>query len=213
MLSLLFSLSYCAKYAILFAGSKGWTNYRHQADVFYMYKILKDHGFDDDHISLWVYNDIVNNDLNPYKGKVFHTLDNTNIYPGDEKIDFKGEYLTGTNFIRYLKLLNTTQKDDIFIYYNDHGLANYLSCPVGNPMSSYQVQIFNTIELFRVSNFVVHSSQHQKKNLPAFPFFFYWTIAMSLAKIIYVDFGFWQNFWLLKVIDTVNIICEYHCLR
>ena len=31
-------------WALLIAASKGWENYRFQADVFAMYKILKDHG-------------------------------------------------------------------------------------------------------------------------------------------------------------------------
>ena len=138
-LSIFFSLCFSEKYAILFAGSKGWDNYRHQADVFYMYKILKDRGFEDDHISLWAYNDIVNNVENPYMGQVYHTLDNQDIYPGDQAIDFIGENLTASRFIRYLKMLNTTTDDDLFIFYNDHGSPNYLSCPVGVPISAYQL--------------------------------------------------------------------------
>lgn len=133
------TLGYCAKYAILFAGSKDWSNYRHQADVYYMYGILKSHGFDDDHISMWTYNDIADNELNPYPGKVFHTLNNTNIYPGKEKIDFLGENCSSTKFIRYLKELNTTKDDDLFIFYNDHGSANILSTPVGRPITTYQL--------------------------------------------------------------------------
>lgn len=112
-----------------------------------MYKILKDHGFDDNHISMWAYNDIVNNPLNPYKGQIFHTLNNTNIYPGEDKIDFKGEDLTGPKFVRYLKELNTTENDDLYIYYNDHGAPNVLSTPAGTPMSTYQIG--NTILLLK----------------------------------------------------------------
>ena len=160
-LSFLFSFSLCDKYAILFAGSNGWGNYRHQADVFYMYKILKNHGFDDDHISLWAYNDIVNNAQNPYKGQVFHTLDNENVYPGENVIDFKGDYLKAVNFIHYLKTLDTTEEDDIFIYYNDHGSPNYLSCPVGVPMSSYQIastfEVMQRLKKYRRIFFVVES--------------------------------------------------------
>ena len=38
------------QWAVLVAGSKGWDNYRHQADVCHAYQVLHEHGVDDDHI-------------------------------------------------------------------------------------------------------------------------------------------------------------------
>ncbi len=34
------------KWAVLVAGSNGWGNYRHQADVCHSYQVLINHGFD-----------------------------------------------------------------------------------------------------------------------------------------------------------------------
>lgn len=136
-----------AKYAILIAGSRSWENHRHQADIFYMYKLLKERGFDDNHISMWAYNDIVNNSLNPYKGQIFHYLTNENIYPGDDKIDYKGKEVTGNNFLKFLKEINTTENDDIFFYYNDHGSPNMLVMPDDRGITTYSIT--NTIQVMK----------------------------------------------------------------
>ncbi|MBR4845236.1 MAG: hypothetical protein IKU98_02320, partial [Bacteroidaceae bacterium] len=47
-------------YAVLIAGSEGWKNYRHQADVLGFYQYLKSRGYDDDHIILIMADDIAN---------------------------------------------------------------------------------------------------------------------------------------------------------
>lgn len=120
-------------------GCKVWKDYRFQADVFYMYHIMKTHGFDDDHISLWAFNDMVNNSLNPYKGQMFHLLDNKNIYPGDDKLDFQGPAVNRLDFLQYLRNLNTTKDDNIFFYFNDHGSPNILYLPYGQFLTSYEV--------------------------------------------------------------------------
>ncbi|EAY22529.1 Clan CD, family C13, asparaginyl endopeptidase-like cysteine peptidase [Trichomonas vaginalis G3] len=132
-------LGLCARYAIIIAGSNGWKEYRHQADAFYMYKILKNNGFDDDHITMWAYNDMVNNPLNPYPGKIFHLLDNKNIYPGEDKIDFKGENVTKHNILNYLRNMNTTKEDNIFFYFNDHGTPNIICLPHDKIITSYEL--------------------------------------------------------------------------
>ena len=40
------------------AGSNGWFNYRHQADVCHAYQIVHAHGVPDDHIIVMMYDDI-----------------------------------------------------------------------------------------------------------------------------------------------------------
>ena len=59
-------------YAVLVAGSNGFWNYRHQADVFHAYSTLKSKGFNTDNIITFAYDDIVNSNSNPFKGKVFN---------------------------------------------------------------------------------------------------------------------------------------------
>merc|ERR1711915_997233 len=60
------------QWAVLVAGSKGWDNYRHQADVCHAYQVLHEHGLDDDHIIVMMYDDIAYNSQNPTKGKIIN---------------------------------------------------------------------------------------------------------------------------------------------
>ena len=62
----------CDKWAALVAGSHTYSNYRHQADVFHAYHILKNNGFPENRIITFAYDDIAHNIKNPFKGKVFN---------------------------------------------------------------------------------------------------------------------------------------------
>lgn len=65
-------------WAVLVAGSNTYGNYRHQADVFHAYQLLKKNGFAQDRIITFAYDDIANNIKNPFKGKVFNKPSGTN---------------------------------------------------------------------------------------------------------------------------------------
>ena len=54
--------------AVLVAGSAGYYNYRHQADIAHAYHILVNNGMDPENIITMMYDDIANNLLNPYPG-------------------------------------------------------------------------------------------------------------------------------------------------
>ncbi|KAJ1354497.1 hypothetical protein KIN20_011468 [Parelaphostrongylus tenuis] len=47
-------------YALLVAGSNGFGNYRHQADVAHAYQILKKNGVPEDNVIVMMYDDIAN---------------------------------------------------------------------------------------------------------------------------------------------------------
>lgn len=49
-----------ANWAVLVAGSNGWYNYRHQADVCHAYQILHKNGIPDSNIIVMMYDDIAN---------------------------------------------------------------------------------------------------------------------------------------------------------
>jgi legumain len=59
----LFEISYtsAANWAVLVAGSNGWYNYRHQADVCHAYQILHKNGIPDSNIIVMMYDDIAQN--------------------------------------------------------------------------------------------------------------------------------------------------------
>merc|ERR1712223_2300307 len=119
-------------WVLLVAGSNGWFNYRHQADVCHAYQIVHAHGVPDDHIIVMMYDDIAYNKENPTPGKIINHPNGTDVYHGVPK-DYvcgsvrpdiflqvlKGEKIDGA--FGTGKTLNSGPKDNIFVYFADHG--------------------------------------------------------------------------------------------
>lgn len=57
----LFRCASAANWAVLVAGSSGYDNYRHQADVCHAYQILHKNGIPDENIVVMMYDDIAHN--------------------------------------------------------------------------------------------------------------------------------------------------------
>ncbi|MDY2778472.1 MAG: C13 family peptidase [Alloprevotella sp.] len=68
--------------ALLVAASSGWENYRHQADVYNMYRILRSEGYAAEDIIVVAEDDIARNDRNPEPGVVRVETDGPNVYEG-----------------------------------------------------------------------------------------------------------------------------------
>ena len=141
ILSFISSNDHENNWAILAAGSEGYWNYRHQADVYHAYQILLKGGYNPDHIIVFAQDDIENNTRNPFPGKVFNKKNGEDVYSG-VKIDYKGQDNSGSNFIKVLtgdkqgmtgigtgRVLESTSKDNIFIYFSDHGGKNMIWFP------------------------------------------------------------------------------------
>ena len=69
-------------WAVLVAASRGWDNYRHQADVCHAYQVLHGHGVPEDNIIVMMYDDIAYNQRNPYQGKIFNRPNGSDVYKG-----------------------------------------------------------------------------------------------------------------------------------
>lgn len=67
-------------WAVLVAGSTGWQDYRHQADVLALYQMLKQNGYDDSRIILIMEDDIAYNPKNPHPGQVRTSPLGDNLY-------------------------------------------------------------------------------------------------------------------------------------
>lgn len=115
-------------WALLIAGSKTWTNYRHQADVLNMYQILKYLGYDDDHIILIMEDDIANNPENPNPGQLLR-YDGINLYQNID-IDYKlsdittddiKSILTGKSSERLPRVVNGNENSNILVFWSGHG--------------------------------------------------------------------------------------------
>lgn len=130
---LLSALASFSQHILLYAGSNGFTNYRHQADIFTIYHQILARGIDKSQISLYAYDDVATDPSNPFEGQMFHTLDHkTNVYPGSDAIDVKGDKVTAQAFTDAISTLPTTSEDYVFIYYDNHGGPGILGTPVGD---------------------------------------------------------------------------------
>lgn len=68
--------------------SSGWDNYRHQANAYAMYQLLKKNGVDDDHIILISDDDIAYNPKNPKPGFIQSPFSDENLYT-DVHVDYR----------------------------------------------------------------------------------------------------------------------------
>lgn len=126
-------------WAILVAGSNGYYNYRHQADVCHAYQVLRSHGVPDERIIVLMYDDIANSEDNPTPGIIINQPNGSNVYTGVPK-DFTGDDVTSENFLKVLagdsdlrrngrKVLQSGPKDNVFIYFSDHGAEGLIAFP------------------------------------------------------------------------------------
>jgi len=133
-------------HAVLVAGSKGWSNYRHQADIAHAYKMLTEGGVPKDNIVTFMYDDIASHWTNPFKGKIYNRPANTSEEAVDvyaavkDNIDYKGySGVSPKNFLKVLqgekpsggtgRTLTSTKDDDVFVYFADHGGVGSLAFP------------------------------------------------------------------------------------
>lgn len=119
-------------WVVLVAGSNGWFNYRHQADVCHAYQIVHAHGVPDDKIIVMMYDDIAFNKENPTPGKIINHPNGTDVYQGVPK-DYTCGSVRPDLFLQILrgekisnnfgsgKTLGSGPNDNVFVYFTDHG--------------------------------------------------------------------------------------------
>ncbi|KAK9923945.1 hypothetical protein M0R45_032341 [Rubus argutus] len=129
------------RWALLIAGSGGYDNYRHQADVCHAYQILKKGGLKDENIIVFMYDDIAFNPENPRPGVIINKPNGNDVYQGVPK-DYTGKDVNTHNFYAVLlgnksaltggsgKVLNSSPDDHVFIYYADHGSPGMVCMPI-----------------------------------------------------------------------------------
>ncbi|XP_057524192.1 vacuolar-processing enzyme-like [Amaranthus tricolor] len=128
------------RWAVLIAGSNGYWNYRHQADVCHAYQVLKKGGLKDENIIVFMYDDIAFSYENPRPGVIINNPHGEDVYAGVPK-DYTGEDVTVNNFFAAIlgdkkaltggsgKVINSGPNDHIFIFYTDHGGPGVLGMP------------------------------------------------------------------------------------
>ncbi|MBE6292107.1 MAG: legumain [Bacteroidales bacterium] len=122
------------RWALLVASSSGWNNYRHQADVYYMYQLLRGYGYEDDHIVLIAEDDIAYNKNNPNQGMVNIHLGGSNVYE-DLTIDYHPSELVpedvksilcGEESERLPHVISADEDDNVFFFWSGHGIPEHL---------------------------------------------------------------------------------------
>ncbi|KAJ7551267.1 hypothetical protein O6H91_06G007400 [Diphasiastrum complanatum] len=128
------------KWAVLIAGSSGYGNYRHQADVCHAYQLLRKGGLKEENIVVFMYDDIANSFENPRPGVIINNPQGSDVYHGVPK-DYTGANLTVDNFYAVIrgdraaiqggsgKVVDSGPDDYIFIFYSDHGGPGVLGMP------------------------------------------------------------------------------------
>ncbi|VVB09035.1 unnamed protein product [Arabis nemorensis] len=128
------------RWAVLVAGSSGYWNYRHQADVCHAYQLLKKGGLKEENIVVFMYDDIAKNKENPRPGVIINSPHGEDVYNGVPK-DYTGEDVNVDNLFAVIlgnrtalkggsgKVVDSVPNDHIFIYYSDHGGPGVLGMP------------------------------------------------------------------------------------
>jgi len=115
--------------AVIVGPSRGWPNYRHEADALTVYDMLRANGVPDDHIILMVYDDIPTAPENPIRGNVHDMPKGPNIRTGAQ-VDYSGaevnvttfrNVMTGTRTASTPFVLESNASTDIFVYIASHG--------------------------------------------------------------------------------------------
>jgi legumain len=145
-LALIVGVAYADDWAVIVAGSNGYYNYRHQADACHAYQIVAAGGIPANRIIMLYFDDIANDPSNPARGKMFNkpTAKGTpgvDVYKGCQK-DYTGNDVTADTFINVItgnkqgvkpgqKVLTSGPKDNVFIFFTDHGGTGIIAFPVG----------------------------------------------------------------------------------
>ncbi|KAF4685492.1 hypothetical protein FOZ60_006521 [Perkinsus olseni] len=181
-------------WAVLIAGSKGYDNYGHQADICHAYQILKRRGIPEEHIITFSYNDVVNDPKNPYPGNLFNEPTDTDpgvdVYEGC-KLDYSHDevtvknvegVLTGDTSLATGRVLKSTKDDYVFINYVNHGGPGLLGL-VDKPISKKQVrswlEAMETKKMYKQLVFYVEACESGSMfdGLPTIPNQYYVTAA------------------------------------
>ena len=108
--------------AILIGASCAWNDYRHQADVMDLYRILLERGYEDDDILLILENNLAFHSGNLFQGIVRTSVDGPNLYGEDIRVDYTLSSLTPDRLAAVLtQELDSDSGDNVLLYWCGHG--------------------------------------------------------------------------------------------
>jgi glycosylphosphatidylinositol transamidase (GPIT) subunit GPI8/ABC-type branched-subunit amino acid transport system substrate-binding protein len=128
--------------AVIVGPSRGWANYRHQADALAIYTLLRHNGVSDDDIILMVYDDLPTLPENPLRGDIHNIPKGQNIRAGAQA-DYTGanvtaaifkNVMTGTRSSTTPVVLESDAGTDVFVYIASHGSPQNIVFGTGNSL-------------------------------------------------------------------------------
>jgi len=128
--------------AVIVGPSRGWKNYRHEADALSVYTLLRQNGVSDDNIILMVYDDVPTVPENPIPGNIHSVPKGENIRYGAQ-VDYAGENVTAATFKNVMTgtktastpvVLMSNADTDVFVYIASHGAPGEIVFGTGNPV-------------------------------------------------------------------------------
>jgi len=126
--------------AVIVGPSRGWKNYRHEADALSIYTMLRQNGVSDENIILMVYDDVPNVPENPLKGDIHNVPKGQNLRNGAQ-VDYSGANVTAETFENVMKGTKTASTPDVlagnagtdvFVYIASHGTPGRIVFGTGN---------------------------------------------------------------------------------
>jgi len=115
--------------AVIAGPSRGWKNYRHEADALTVYTLLRQNGVSDDNIILMIYDDIPTVAENPLRGDIHNIPKGQNIRSAAQ-LDYSGANVTAATFRNVMTgtktastpvVLESNASTDVFVYIASHG--------------------------------------------------------------------------------------------
>lgn len=179
MLSLLIHTIYAGtvkNYAVIMCGSKGWSNYRHQADVYAWRTVLINRGFLPENIISLSYDDVPKHNDNT----IYHTCYGSNLYEPNV-INYTEADANKDNFFKVLSTIPSGKGGffkyivEVLVIYINHGAYDMLSTPntfdqpiysdefgnVINELASRVSRVFCIIEACYSGTIAMHSRYAQ----------------------------------------------------
>jgi legumain len=138
------------RWAVIAVGSKGFWNYRHQADGCHAYQLMLQSGIPASNIILMMQDDVANSKSNPFLGALYNRpgFDTANVYAGC-KPDYRGDVVTAQLFLDVItgnesavngaKVLKSGPDDHVFLNFIDHGGPGIVAFPNGPPLHKTQL--------------------------------------------------------------------------
>jgi len=153
------------RWAVVISPSTTWDNYRHQADAFAVYQLLRHHGYDDDHIVLIVEDNLADDSRNPLPGHIYidrsadSTLTDPLVHTNVRKnavVDYHfsdlsspddlSDIMQGRSSDRLPHVIRPGRNDNVFLFWSGHGSDN------GGPLwgNEDSREPFGTKRIFRI---------------------------------------------------------------